>query len=73
MSNTTANGLADLVNLFGGNATGKETKAALVEQLKDVAPQGGTPSEQAMADAIESYLAANAGELDATDFDEIFG
>ena len=70
---STADNLADLVRLFGGEVSGGETTAQLIDQLERVAPQGGgTPSQEAMAQAVEQYLETHTGGLTDEEINELF-
>lgn len=69
---TTADNLADLVRIYGGTPSGDETTAKLLDMLEGLAPQGGTPSQEAIVAALEGWIQTHTGELTDDDIDEIF-
>lgn len=70
---STADNLADLVRTYGGQVSGDETTAQLLDMLEGLAPTGGTPTQQAVAAAVDEYLERNVAEITESDLDDIFG
>jgi len=53
---STADNLADLVRTYGGQVSGNETTAQLLDRLETLAPQGGGMTPQAIEEDMDEIF-----------------
>ena len=68
---STKDQLKTLVTKLGGEPEG-ETISELVDQVEDLAGQGGEVTPAQVAAAVEEYLSTHEGRLTDDDLDDIF-